>query len=46
MFARPPSAGKTVLPIALGRAAADTGHRVYFTTAAKLAARSPPVLAL
>ncbi|MER7540934.1 ATP-binding protein [Streptomyces sp. NPDC097704] len=42
MFARPAGAGKTVLSVALGRAAVDTGHRVYFTTAAKLAACSPP----
>ncbi|MFF7444443.1 ATP-binding protein [Streptomyces sp. NPDC008122] len=46
MFARPPGAGKTVLSVALGRAAVVTGHRVCFTTAAKLAVSSPPALAL
>ncbi|WP_435876898.1 ATP-binding protein [Streptomyces acidicola] len=31
--------GKTMLAVALGRAAVDAGHRVYFTTAAELAAK-------
>ncbi|MEU2284292.1 ATP-binding protein [Streptomyces sp. NPDC013178] len=31
--------GKTMLSVALGRAAVDAGHRVYFTTAAELAAK-------
>ncbi|MBU1493004.1 MAG: IS21-like element helper ATPase IstB [Actinobacteria bacterium] len=35
----PPGVGKTMLAIALGHAAVDTGHRVYYTTAADLAAR-------
>jgi DNA replication protein DnaC len=35
----PPGVGKTMLAIALARAAADAGHRVYFTTAADLAAK-------
>jgi DNA replication protein DnaC len=35
----PPGAGKTMLAIALARAAAEAGHRVYFTTAADLAAK-------
>ena len=35
----PPGVGKTMLAIALARAAAEAGHRVYFTTAADLAAK-------
>ena len=31
--------GKTMLAVILGRAAVDTGHKVYYTTAADLAAR-------
>ncbi|WP_331728671.1 IS21-like element helper ATPase IstB [Streptomyces sp. NBC_01176] len=39
LFVGPPGVGKTMLSVALGRAAVDAGHRVYFTTAAELAAR-------
>jgi len=39
LFIGPPGVGKTMLSIALGHAAVDTGHRVYYTTAADLAAR-------
>ena len=39
LFIGPPGVGKTMLAIALGHAALDTGHRVYYTTAADLAAR-------
>lgn len=35
----PPGVGKTMLAIGLARAAAEAGHRVYFTTADELAAR-------
>jgi DNA replication protein DnaC len=35
----PPGVGKTMLAIALGHLAVDAGYRVYFTTAADLAAR-------
>ena len=35
----PPGVGKTMLAVILGRAAVDGGHRVYYTTAADLAAR-------
>ena len=35
----PPGVGKTMLAIGLARAVVDAGHRVYFTTAADLAAR-------
>jgi DNA replication protein DnaC len=35
----PPGVGKTMLAIALARATAEAGHRVYFTTAADLAAK-------
>ncbi len=35
----PPGVGKTMLAIALGHAAVKAGHRVYYTTAADLAAR-------
>lgn len=36
----PPGVGKTMLAVALGRHAAETGYRVYYTTAADLVARS------
>lgn len=39
LFVGPPGVGKTMLSVGLARAAADAGHRVYFTTAADLAAR-------
>lgn len=39
LFIGPPGVGKTMLAIALGHAAVDCGHRVYYTTAADLAAR-------
>jgi DNA replication protein DnaC len=35
----PPGVGKTMLAICLGRLAVEAGHRVYYTTAADLAAR-------
>lgn len=35
----PPGVGKTMLSVALGRAAVDAGHRVYITTAAELATK-------
>ena len=35
----PPGTGKTHLAVALARKAAEAGHRVYFTSAADLAAR-------
>jgi DNA replication protein DnaC len=35
----PPGVGKTMLAVGLARAGAEAGHRVYFTTAADLAAR-------
>jgi hypothetical protein len=35
----PPGVGKTMLAIGLARTAVEAGHRVYFTTAADLAAR-------
>lgn len=35
----PPGVGKTMLAVGLARASAQAGHRVYFTTAADLAAR-------
>jgi DNA replication protein DnaC len=35
----PPGVGKSMLAICLARAAVDAGHRVYFTSAAELAAR-------
>ncbi|MFE1511431.1 ATP-binding protein [Streptomyces sp. NPDC058726] len=34
LFVGPPGVGKTMLSVALGRAAVDAGHRVHFTTAA------------
>lgn len=39
LFVGPPGVGKTMLSIGLARAAAEAGHRVYFTTAADLAAK-------
>ena len=39
MFIGPPGVGKTMLAVGLARAGAEAGHRVYFTTAADLAAR-------
>ena len=39
LFIGPPGVGKTMLAVILGRAAVDSGHRVYYTTAADLAAR-------
>jgi len=39
LFIGPPGVGKTMLAIALGHAAIDAGHRVYYTTAADLAAK-------
>ena len=39
LFIGPPGVGKTMLAVILGRAAVDAGHRVYYTTAADLAAR-------
>ena len=35
-----PGVGKTMLAIALGLEAIDAGHRVYYTTAAELVART------
>jgi DNA replication protein DnaC len=35
----PPGVGKTMIVVGLARAAAETGYRTYFTTAADLAAR-------
>lgn len=39
LFVGPPGVGKTMLATGLARGAAEAGHRVYFTTAADLAAR-------
>jgi DNA replication protein DnaC len=39
VFIGPPGVGKTMLAVGLTRAAAEAGHRSYFTTAADLAAR-------
>lgn len=39
VFIGPPGVGKTMLAVGLTRAAAEAGHRAYFTTAADLAAR-------
>ena len=41
LFIGPPGVGKTMLAVILGRTAVDGGHRVYYTTAADLAARCP-----
>jgi DNA replication protein DnaC len=39
LFIGPPGVGKTMLAVALGHRAVEAGYRVYFTTAADLAAR-------
>jgi len=39
LFIGPPGVGKTMLAVGLARAALQAGHRVYYTTAADLAAR-------
>ena len=39
LFIGPPGVGKTMLAVALGHTAVEAGYRVYFTTAAELAAR-------
>jgi DNA replication protein DnaC len=39
VFVGPPGTGKTMLAIGLARAAAEAGHRVYFTSADALAKR-------
>src|SRR3954468_10385646 len=39
LFVGPPGVGKTMLSVGLARSAVEAGHRVYFTTAADLAAR-------
>ncbi|WP_395110247.1 IS21-like element helper ATPase IstB [Actinomadura sp. SCN-SB] len=39
LFVGPPGVGKTMLAIGLARSAVEAGHRVYFTTAAELAAK-------
>jgi DNA replication protein DnaC len=39
VFVGPPGTGKTMLAIGLARAAAEAGHRVYFTSADELAKR-------
>ena len=39
LFVGPPGVGKTMLSVGLARSAVEAGHRVYFTTAAELAAR-------
>src|SRR5712692_12057926 len=36
----PPGVGKTMLAVALGRHAAQAGHRVYYTTAADLVSKT------
>src|SRR5258707_9268609 len=40
LFVGQPGVGKTMLAIALGLKAVDAGHRVYYTTAAELGART------
>jgi len=40
LFIGQPGVGKTMLAIALGLKAVDAGHRVYYTTAAELVART------
>ena len=39
LFIGPPGVGKTMLAVILGRSAVDCGYRVYYATAADLAAR-------
>src|SRR6476620_9128696 len=39
VFVGPPGTGKTMLAIGMARAAAEAGHRVYFTSADELAKR-------
>src|SRR5256714_10517204 len=39
LFVGPPGVGKTMLSVGLARAGVEAGHRVYFTTAAELAAK-------
>jgi DNA replication protein DnaC len=39
LFVGPPGVGKTMLSVGLARVGVEAGHRVYFTTAADLAAR-------
>ncbi|MGH9282281.1 MAG: IS21-like element helper ATPase IstB [Acidimicrobiales bacterium] len=39
LFIGPPGVGKTMLAVALGRAAVEAGYRTYYTTAAELVAR-------
>jgi DNA replication protein DnaC len=45
IFLGPPGVGKTHLAIALGVAAAELGHRVYFTSAIEMARRLKKALA-